>query len=342
MSAHARALTIDSLTGAQKCAILCMALGPDGAATILKRLSPDEVEDVTREIATLPPIDTELANAVIEQGRIAAEVTMSKPRGGIDFAQRVLEQALGEPRARTVIDKVQEQVTEGEMRRLRRLPNDMLRGLLQAEHPQTIAVVLAHLESSSAAVLVAGLGSELATEVLARMARTEGIASDIVAIVDEVLASAADPSLVRPTSSSGGPGAVARLINHASGSGAQLLQNLQDKNPELAQRIQNLMFVFEDLLLVDNKGMQRLLREVDTKDMALALKAASPELKAHFRAAMSERAASALEEEMEILGAVRVKDVEAVHGRIIEHVRSLEASGELSIRGRGGSDDVIA
>lgn len=342
MSASTRLLTIDSLSGSQKCAILCMALGPEGAAAILKRLSPDEVEEVTREIATLPPIDAELAKAVIEQGRAAAEAASAKPRGGIDFAQRVLTHALGEPAAKTVIEKVQEQTQAADMRRLRRLPLDMLRALLQGEHPQTIAVVLAHLDSRPAADLAAALGPDHATDVLARMARTDKVSADVIALVDEILSRAADPSLVRPTTAGGGPGAVARLINHASVNGAQLLQGLQDRSPELAERVQNLMFVFEDLLLVDNKGMQRLLREVDTKDLALGLKAASPELRQHFRSAMSERAAAALEEEMEILGAVRVKDVEAVHARIIEHVRALESANEITIRGRGGDDDVLA
>ena len=342
MSAPARTLTVETLTGPQKCAILCMALGPEGAAAILQRLSPEEVEEVTREIATLPAVDAELVKAVIEQGRVAAEASLAKPRGGIDFAQRVLTQALGQPAAKTVIDKVQEQVAEPELRRLRRLPTDMLRGLLAAEHPQTIAVVLAHLESRPAAELAATLAPEQATDVLSRMARTEKVAADVIALVDEVLARAADPTLVRPTSAGGGPGAVARLINHASTSGPQLLQGLQEKSPELAERVQNLMFVFEDLLLVDNKGMQRLLREIDTKDLALGLKAASPDLRQHFRSAMSERAAAALEEEMEILGSVRVKDVEAVHARIIEHVRALESAGEISIRGRGGDNDVLA
>jgi flagellar motor switch protein FliG len=342
MSAPVRALTLDSLSGSQKCAILCMALGPEGAAAILQRLAPDQVEEVTREIATLPPIDAELAKAEIEQGRAAAEAAMGRPRGGIDFAHRVLTQALGEPAAKSVIEKVQEQTQEAALRRLRRLPLDMLRGLLQGEHPQAIAVVLAHLEARQAADLAAALGPEIAADVLSRMARTDKVSADVITLIDEILSRAVDPTLVRPTSASGGPGAVARLINHASGNGAQLLQGLQDKSPELAERVQNLMFVFEDLLLVDNKGMQRLLREIDTKDLALGLKAASPDLRQHVRSAMSERAAGALEEEMEILGSVRVKDVEAVHARIIEHVRALETAGEISIRGRGGDDDVLA
>jgi flagellar motor switch protein FliG len=279
---------------------------------------------------------------VIDEGRAAAEASLGQPRGGIDFAQRVLQQALGESTARSVIGKVQEQVVDPELKRLRRLPIELLRGLLLDEHPQTVAVVLSHLEAKPAAELAAALGAERATEVLSRMARIERVPADVVALVDETLARGADLALARPASTGGGPAAVARLINHAPTAGAQLLQGLQEKSPELAERVQNLMFVFEDLLLVDNKGMQRLLREVDTKDLALALKGASPELRQHIRGAMSERAAGALEEEMEILGAVRVKDVEAVHARIIEHVRALESAGEVTIRGRGGADDVLA
>jgi len=342
VSAPIRALTRESLTGPQKCAILCMALGQEGAAALLQRLSPDEVEDVTREIATLPPIDPELARAVIDEAKSAAEAAREKPRGGMDYAQRVLTQAIGEPEARTVIGRVHERVAEPEMRKLRRMPATILRGLLQGEHPQAIAVVLAHLEPRLAAEVSGALGPEVASEVLVRMARTDKVPADVVALVDETLARNADLGLARPASAGAGPGAVARLINHASGLGPKLLQALHERHPEIAERVQNLMFVFEALLLVDGKGMQRLLREVDSKDLALSLKGASPELRQHVRAAMSERAAAALEEEMEILGAVRVKDVEAVHARIIEHVRALESAGEITIRGRGGEDDVLA
>jgi flagellar motor switch protein FliG len=342
MSGAKTAVRKDALTGVQKSAVLCMALGPDGAARILQQLSADEVEEVSREIASMPAVDPAVVESVLEEFRTASQAAQSGARGGMGYASQVLEQALGAGRAKQVMGRVQEQVAEPSVRRLGRLPVDVLRGLLQGEHPQAVALVLAHLEPKRAAELANALPAELATDALARMARMDRIAPDVVSLVDETLSKRADPALSRPAAQGGGPGAVAKLLNFAGGANNdQLLEGLKARSSELAERVQALMFVFEDLLLVDGKGIQRVLREVDGKDLATALKGASAELKQHIVKNMSERAASALEEEMEILGPVRVKDVEAVHARIIELVRQLETAGEIMIRGRGGQDDVL-
>jgi len=184
---------------------------------------------------------------------------------------------------------------------------------------------------------------ELAADVLYRVARMEKISPEMLSLVEAGLSSKADVSLSQEMTLSGGPAAVAKLLN-LSGSALekQLLEGLQQKNPEMANRIQSLMFTFEDLLLLDGKGMQRLLREVDTKELALALKAVSDELKRHIKSNMSERAAAALEEEIELLGPVRVRDVEGAHARIIEAVRALEESGDVLLRSREGNDDIIS
>ena len=164
----------------------------------------------------------------------------------------------------------------------------------------------------------------------------------MLALVETGLGSKTDLSLSQEMTLSGGPAAVAQLLNRTAGTlEKQLLETISQKNADIATQIKNLMFVFEDLQLLDGKGIQRLLREVDGKELALALKAASPELKQHIRSNMSERAAAALEEEIEMLGPVRVREVEAAHTRIIELMRSLEESGEILVRGRGGNDDII-
>jgi flagellar motor switch protein FliG len=165
----------------------------------------------------------------------------------------------------------------------------------------------------------------------------------MLALVEAGLSSKADVSLSQEMTLSGGPAAVAKVLNLTGGQlEKQLLDGLQQRSSEITTQIQSLMFVFEDLLLLDGKGMQRLLREVETKELALALKAASDELKQHIKSNMSERAAAALDEEIELLGPVRVRDVEAAHTRIIEAVRALEESGELLLRNREGNDDIIA
>jgi len=171
----------------------------------------------------------------------------------------------------------------------------------------------------------------------------EKISPDMLAVVETALAAKGDVSLSQEMTLSGGPASVAKVLNQAAEElEKQLLNEIAEKNSELAEQIRHMMFVFEDLLLLDNRGMQRLLREIDGKELALALKAASEELTQHIMGNMSERAASALEEEMEFLGPVRAREVEAAHTRIIETVRQLEDSGEVIISGRGGDDDIIA
>jgi flagellar motor switch protein FliG len=183
----------------------------------------------------------------------------------------------------------------------------------------------------------------MAADVLFRMAQMDQIVPDMLAVIEEGLKRKSDLSLSQELSAPGDAAKVAKLLNMTTGGrDEQLLADIERKNSELAEQIKALMFVFEDLLLVEGKGVQRILREVDNKDLALALKAASDELKAHIRANMSERAGDALEEEMELLGPVRVKDVEAAQQRIMENVRQLEEAGDVVVQREGGSDDFIA
>jgi flagellar motor switch protein FliG len=214
--------------------------------------------------------------------------------------------------------------------------------MVRREHPQTIALIVAHLEQDQASKLLARLDRSLAGEVLCRVASMEKVSPDVLHLVQAGLSGQAELSISREATSSGGPSVVAKLLNRAEGeTGAELLEAIQGRDEEMAGKIKSLMFTFEDLLLIDSKGMQRILREIESKDLALALKAASEELKVHIRSSMSERAGAALEEEIELLGAVRVRDVEAAHERIIEIVRQLDESGEILIRRQGGNDDFI-
>lgn len=342
MSPAPAARAPEALSGPRKCAVLCTVLGPREAARILQQLSPDEVEVVSREIATLGAVEPEVVAAVLREYHQASQEGETTARGGIDYARQLLEQALGPARAQSCIAKIKEQVADRGLRRLRRTAPDVLAGILRGEHPQTVALILAHLDPEQAAGVVTTMGSEAAAEALFRMARMEKIAPEVLALVEAGLGDKTDLSLSQEMTVSGGPAAVARLLNLAGQDvEKEMLEAFGTRDAEVAGRVKALMFVFEDLLLIDGKGIQRVLREVDTKDLALALKAASEELRQHIRSNMSERAAGALEEEMEILGPVRVRDVEAAHARIIESVRALEEAGEILIRSRGGNDDII-
>ena len=330
------------LTGVQKTAVLCLALGPEEAARILRHLSAEEVKAVTDEMASLQEVGPDIASAVVAEYKELARADESLARGGVEEARRVLEHAVGPEQAEGYLVRLQGKGGVPSLKQLTRAAPELLHSLLRGEHPQTVALVLAHLSPDQAASVIESLEPALATDVLLRVAQMEKVSPEILDLVENVLSGKTDLSLSQAYSVSGGAAAVANLLNRTSGLLEKaLLESLAERDQEVATEIKNLMFVFEDLLLLEGRAVQRLLRDVENKDLALALKAASDELKSHILKNMSERAGSALEEEMEYLGPVRVKDVEAAQVRIIAKARALEESGEIVIPGRGGDSDFI-
>lgn len=331
------------LTGMRKAAILCMTLGKDSAAEILKLLSPHEVEELSREIAITRAVEPETVQNVLTEFRGVFQAAEAAARGGVMVAQEILEKALGTQRAKVILEKIQEQIADTGLRRLKKAAPDLLMNVLRGEHPQTIALILAHLDSRQSASVIAAMDQELAGDVLYRVARMDKISPEMLALVEIGLTNKTDLSLSQEMTTSGGPSTVAKVLNLTGGTLEKtLLEAIDSKSPEIATQVKNLMFVFEDLKLLDGRAIQRLLREIDGKELALSLKAASEELKQHIFTNMSERAAAALKEELEFMGPVKVRDVEASHTRIIEVMRNLEDQGEIMISGRGGDDDVIA
>ena len=333
---------LDAMSGVTKSAVLCMALGAERSVRILQMLTARECEVISREIASLPTVGADRVSTVLEEFQQLSRAVESIARGGLEYATEILEAALGSNKAKAILERIQEQMVDTGLKRLRTAAPDVLTGILRGEHPQTIALILAHLDVRQSASVIAGMDPALAAEVLYRIARMEKISPDILLVVESGLTSKTDLSVAQEMTLSGGPQSVAKMLNLTGGSlEKELLEGIETRNVDVANEIKALMFVFEDLLLVDARGIQRVLRDVDAKDLALALKAASDEIKKHIRSNMSERAGQALEEEIEMLGPVRVKDVEAAHVRIIEIVRTLTDSGEIAITGRGGGDDII-
>ena len=331
------------VTGIRKAAILCMTLGRDKAAEIMRQLTATEVEELGREIAMTRSVEPETVQIVLQEFRGVFQAAEAAARGGVMIAQEILEKALGPQRARVILDRIQEQIADTGLKRLKKAAPEVLSTALRGEHPQTIALILAHLDPRQAAGVITGMNPELAGDVLYRVARMDKISPEMLALVEAGLANKTDLSLSQEMTRSGGSQAVAKMLNLTGGSLEKTLLEVIDKRSnEIATQVKNLMFVFEDLRLLDGKALQRLLREIDAKELALALKAASEELKQHIFTSMSERAAAALKEELEFMGPVKVRDVEAAHSRIIEAMRMLEDSGEILISGRGGEDDVIA
>ena len=331
------------LNGREKVAVLCMALGAEAAAKITQRLSQDEAEAISYEIARLDAITGEVAESVLVEWLELTLALDSVSAGGLEYAREVLEKAYGAPRAREILKRIQTQLADtAGMHRLRKADPQQLGSMFRNEHPQTIALVLSHLEPQHTAAVLKELDPATGSEVVFRMARMEKVSPEMLHLIERSIGSEADLGLQQGMASSGGPAAVAAVLNFTTASLEKtLLDGVAARDAKLSEEIKNLMFVFEDLTSIDDRSLQRLLREVEAKQLALALKATSDELKGKILGAMSQRAVAALQEEMEFMGPVKLRDVESAQAAIVSQVRALEEAGEIVISGGGGDDTVI-
>lgn len=331
----------ERLDGRQKVAILCTAIGAEAAAKLTSSLTAEEAEIVALEMAQLHRVPIETVEAVLNEWLELTIGIDSISNGGVDFAKDVLEKAFGPVKAQQIIKRIQGQLADTDrFSRLRRADPQQLSNTLRGEHPQTIALILAHLDPAHVAAMIRELDPAIGGEVMYRIARMEKVSPDMVSLVERAIGNEAELAFTAGMSSVGGPAAVAAVLNLVSASlEKEVLDLVAEKDPQLSDTIKNLMFVFEDLVSLDDKSLQRLLREVDVKQLALALKAASQELKDKIMGTMSQRAVTGLKEEMEFLGPVRIRDVEAAQTDIVSKVRALEETGEIVLG--GGVDDVI-
>ncbi len=331
----------DRLTGRQKVAIVCMALGAKHAAKVTGQLHPEEAEIVALEMATLDRVPSETISMVLSEWLELTVGVDSLSTGGVEFAREVLEEAFGSAKAMQILKRIQGQLADSDrFGRLRRADPQQLGSTLRGEHPQTIALILAHLDPAHVAQILRELDTALGGEVMYRIARMEKVAPEMISLVERAIGSEAELAFTQGMSSVGGPAAVAAVLNLVSTSlEKEVLEAVSDRDPGLSDQIKNLMFVFEDLSALDDKSLQRLLREIDVKQLALALKAASPELKQRIMGVMSQRAVAGLKEEIEFLGPVKMRDVEASQADIVAKVRALEETGEIVLS--AGSEDVI-
>jgi flagellar motor switch protein FliG len=335
------ALKIDQLTGREKVAVLLMALGPQASAHLTQALSPEDLEAVTLEVARMEAVPPELAEAVLEEWYETERAAASLATGGVGVAQEILETALGKDRASTVLERIEHQLKDRSgLYDLRKVDPQQLASVLRAEHPQAIALVLAHLDPGQTAEVVRDLDPEVGADVIFRMARMDKVSPEVLDVIKQTVGGTSELSLSQELSAAGGPTAVAHVMNLLAGSlEKELLGRLAERDAKLSEEIKDLMFVFEDMVKLDPRALQRLLTEIDTKTLALALKAASDELKEKITGTMSQRALSTLTEEMEFLGPVRLSDVEAAQAEIVKIARGLEDAGEIVIT--GGDNDVL-
>lgn len=333
----------ESLRGAQKAAITLMVLGEDITSEIFKRLTEDEVQDISREISMLSTIPADVSDHVVEDFFNMTVAKEYMTNGGLEYAKRVLIKSLGAEEARKIIDRLVKMLEKSAgFSSLEKVNPQQLSKFIQNEHPQTIALILAHLSASQAAELISSLPEDMRAEVSIRMANLEEISPEIIKKIASVLDQKLEALGSYSLEEYGGVKAVAELFNRMDRRASRnVLDQIESSDPELASSIRDLMFVFEDILLVDDQGISEILRRVDKKTLAVSLKGSNDELKTKFYRNMSQRASDMLQEEMEYLGPVRVKDVEKSQHEIVEIVRQLEEEGIIVIGGAGGDEYVV-
>ena len=334
---------MSKLSGSQKAAVLMVALGDEAAANIFKYLEEDEIQTISKEIALTKHVTPESADEVMEEFHTMTLARTYITQGGIEFAKKLLIKSVGPEAARKIIDRLTKALeSSAGFTSIERANPQQLSKFIQSEHPQTIALILAHLNATQAAELIASLPDNLRADVARRMANLQEISPEVVRRISLILEQKLEALGTFATEAYGGIRAVAELFNRMDRStGRVVLEKIENENPQLAASIRDLMFVFDDLLLIDDLGIAEILKRADKKVLTIALKGTSDELRNCFFRNMSSRAVEMMKEEMEFMGPVKLKEVEKAQHEIVEIVRQLEEEGVIAI-GAGGGDDYVS
>jgi flagellar motor switch protein FliG len=331
-------------SGAQKAAVLMVTLGEQLSAEVLKHLDEDEVADIGKEVARIPAITAEEAEAILEEYYTMSMAQDYVLKGGIDYARKMLINAFGPETAKKLLDRLVKMLGSeaASFDALQKADPQQLAKFIHSEHPQTIALILSHLNPSQAAGLLFSLPAGLRSDVSLRMASLDQISPEIISKIAVIIGQKLKALGELSRESYGGVRAVAEMFNRLdSSSSKEILDSIEQSDPTLAETIRHLMFVFEDILLIDPEGVKELLGRVDRKLLTVALKGTSDQLKNHFLQCMSQRGAEMLREDMEALGPVKIKEVESAQQQIIAVVRQLEAEGVINLKGTVGEQYVV-
>jgi flagellar motor switch protein FliG len=330
------------LTGSQKAAVLMVSLGDETASAIFKYLEEDEIQTISREIALTKNVQPEVAEEVMEEFHTMTQARSYISQGGIEYAKKLLIKSVGPEVARKIIDRLVKALeSSAGFSSLERANPQQLSKFIQNEHPQTIALILAHLNASQAAELISSLPEALRSDVAMRMASLQEISPEVVRRISLILEQKLEALGSFATEAYGGVRAVAELFNRMDRTtGRTVLEKIETENPQLAASIRDLMFVFDDILLIDDNGITEILKRADKKTLTIALKGTSEELQNQFFRNMSSRAVELMKEEMEFMGPIKLKDVEKSQHEVVEIVRQLEEEGVIAIGGGGGEDYV--
>ncbi|WP_371381754.1 flagellar motor switch protein FliG [Sporomusa aerivorans] len=331
----------NELTGKQKAAILLIALGPDISAQVLKHMREDEIEKLTLEIANQRKLSQEQKDKVLAEFHQMCLAKEYISNGGLDYAREVLEKALGSEKAVSIINRLTTSLQIRPFDFARKTDPSQLLNFIQNEHPQTIALIMAYLQPEQSAAIVSALPPERQVDVARRIATMDRTSPDVIRDVERILERKLSSLVTQDFTAAGGVDSIVEILNRVDRTTERtIIENMEVQNPELAEEIKKRMFVFEDIVLLDDRSLQLVLREIDNKDLALALKATSGEVANKIYKNISKRAAEMLREEIEYMGPVRIRDVEESQQKIVNNIRRLEESGEIVVS-RGKGDEII-
>ncbi|MFD2613001.1 flagellar motor switch protein FliG [Paenibacillus gansuensis] len=329
------------LSGRQKAAILLITLGPEVSAQVFKHLREDEIEQLTLEIANVRKVENSEKETILSEFHEICVAQEYISQGGITYAKEILEKALGSQKALDIINRLTSTLQVRPFDFARKAEPAQILNFIQNENSQTIALVLSYLQSEQASVILSSLPQDKQADVAKRIALMDSTSPEVIAQVEMVLEQKLSATVTQDYTSAGGIEAIVQILNGVDrGTERTILDSLEIQDPELAEEIKKRMFVFEDIVNIDNRSIQRIIRDIENADLQLALKVASEEVREAIFQNMSKRMAETFREEMEYMGPVRLRDVEEAQTRIVATIRRLEESGEIIIA-RGGGDDII-
>lgn len=329
------------LSGIQKAAILLITLGPEKSSQIFKHLKEEEIEELTLEIANTRSISTSTKEDVLEEFYEVCLAQQYIAEGGITYAKELLEKALGQDKAKEVIGKLTASLQVRPFEFIRKTDASQLLNFIQDEHPQTIALILSYLSSTQSATIIASLTPDKQADVAKRIAQMDRTSPDVIKEVEKVLERKLASLVNQDYTIAGGVDAIVEILNTVDrGTEKHIMETLEVEEPELADEIRRKMFVFEDILTLDDRSIQRVLKEVENNDLAVALKGSNEEVQGVIFNNMSKRLAAMIKEDMDFMGPIRLKDVEEAQQKIVNIIRKLEDSSEIVIS-RGGGDEII-
>ncbi len=334
-------LKIGDLNGVQKAAILLITLGPEKAANVFKHLKEDEIEQLTLEIANTRSVSQSLKEEVLDEFYEVCLAQQYIAEGGIGYAKDLLEKALGNDKAMEVIGKLTASLQVRPFEFIRKIDASQILNFIQEEHPQTIALILSYLSTGQASTIIAQLPQDKQADVAKRIAQMDRTSPDVIKEVERVLERKLSSLANQDYTLAGGVDAIVEILNTVDrGTEKHIMETLEIDEPELADEIRKKMFVFEDILTLDDRSIQRVLREVDNNELAVALKSANEDVQNAIFNNLSKRLATMIREDMDFMGPVRMKDVEEAQQKIVNIIRKLEDSGEI-VTARGGGDELV-